>query len=196
MIENRKKFRLSFNSPVVLCFAMACLIILILDKVLAGFLTHTFFSVYRSSLVNPLTYIRFFGHVLGHMNWNHFFGNMMLFLVIGPILEEKYGSLNILFIILITALVTGLIHFFFFPHIQLLGASGVVFAFILLASITGLKEGEIPITFVLVALIYLGQEVFQGIFVQDNISNLGHIIGGIVGSGLGYSLNKDKVKGY
>lgn len=186
----RKKLKLSFNSPVVLGFSLACLLVLILDRLTLGMTTRAFFSTYRSSLFDPLTYVRFFGHVLGHANWTHFFNNMMLFLLLGPILEEKYGSSNILFVILMTALVTGIINFIFFPSVGLLGASGVVFAFILLSSITGLKDGEIPITFILVAVIYLGQQVVQGIFIQDNVSNLSHIIGGIVGSGFGYSVNK------
>lgn len=76
----------------------------------------------------------------------------MMLLVVGPLLEEKYGSSNILFVILATALVTGVINFIFFPHVQLLGASGVVFAFILLASLTSIEEEKIPLTFILVAL--------------------------------------------
>ena len=128
-----KKIRLSFNSPVILGFTLACFIVLILDKVTGSASTRAFFSVYRSSLASPFTYSRFFGHVLGHASWDHFFGNIMMLLVVGPLLEEKYGSANILFVILATALVTGVINFIFFPHVQLLGASGVVFAFILLA---------------------------------------------------------------
>ena len=85
--------------------------------------------MYRSSLLSPLTYFRFFGHVLGHAGWEHFIGNIMLILVVGPLLEEKYGSANILFVILATALVTGIVNFIFFPYTQLLGASGVVFCF-------------------------------------------------------------------
>lgn len=37
----------------------------------------------------------------------------MMLLVVGPLLEEKYGSANILFVILATALVTGVINFIF-----------------------------------------------------------------------------------
>ena len=70
------------------------------------------------------------------------------------------------------------------------GASGVVFAFIILASFTGFKDGEIPLTFILVAIIYIGQQVFEGITVIDNISNMAHIVGGAVGAVLGYLLNK------
>ena len=171
-----KKIRLSFNSPVILGFTLACFIVLILDKVTGSASTRAFFSVYRSSLASPFTYIRFFGHVLGHASWDHFFGNIMMLLVVGPLLEEKYGSANILFVILATALVTGVINFIFFPHVQLLGASGVVFAFILLASLTSIEEEKIPLTFILVALIYIGQQVYDGIFIRDNVSNLTHIL--------------------
>lgn len=191
-----KKIRLSFNSPVILGFTLACFIVLILDKVTGSASTRAFFSVYRSSLASPFTYIRFFGHVLGHASWDHFFGNIMMLLVVGPLLEEKYGSANILFVILATALVTGVINFIFFPHVQLLGASGVVFAFILLASLTSIEEEKIPLTFILVALIYIGQQVYDGLFIRDSVSNLTHILGGIVGSSLGYVMNKNKMNRY
>ena len=120
----------------------------------------------------------------------------MLILVVGPLLEEKYGSANILFVILATALVTGIVNFIFFPYTQLLGASGVVFALILLSSFAGFEEGKIPFTFILVAVIYIGEQVYQGIFVQDNISNLTHIVGGGVGSALGFVMNKNKMSRY
>ena len=196
MSNGGKKIRLSFNSPVILGFTLACFIVLILDKVTGSASTLALFSVYRSSLASPLTYIRFFGHVLGHASWDHFFGNIMMLLVVGPLLEEKYGSENILFVILATALVTGVINFIFFPHVQLLGASGVVFAFILLASLTSIEEEKIPLTFILVALIYIGQQVYDGLFIRDNVSNLTHILGGIVGSSLGYVMNKNKMNRY
>ena len=114
--------------------------------------------------------------------------------MVGPLLEEKYGSADLLFVILATALVTGIANFALFPRIQLLGASGVVFALILLSSFTSMKEGEIPLTFILVAALYIGQQVYQGIFVNDNVSNLTHILGGLVGAGLGYVMNKDKIR--
>lgn len=114
----------------------------------------------------------------------------MMILVVGPLLEEKYGSSSILLAIVTTALVTGLANFILFPQKQLLGASGVVFAFILLASFTSLREGEIPLTFILVALIYMGQQIYEGIFIHDNVSNLTHIFGGLIGSGFGYAMNK------
>lgn len=148
---------------------------------------------YHSSLLNPLTYIRFITHVFGHAGWEHFIGNATYLLLLGPVLEEKYKSRTLIEIIIITALVTGIINYIFFPNIALCGASGIVFAFIILASFTGFKDGEIPLTFILVATIYIGQQIYDGITVNDNVSQMAHITGGLVGSITGYILNKNTV---
>ena len=62
-----------------------------------------------------------------------------------------------------------------------------------MSSFTSFKEGEIPLTFILVAVLYIGQQIVQGITVNDNVSNMAHIIGGIVGGAIGYALNRKKV---
>ena len=191
-----KKLRISFNSPVILGFTIICFAVLMLGYATSGRSTVYAFSVYRSSFLNPFTYIRLVGHVFGHANWEHFIGNIMLILVVGPLLEEKYGSSNMIFIILATALVTGVVNVIFFFGIRLLGASGVVFALILLSSLTSIKEGEIPLTFILVAFIYIGEQVYQGMFVHSNVSNLTHILGGFTGASLGFVMNKNKMNRY
>ncbi len=191
-MSGKIKVKVSFNSPVIIGFTCICLASLILSFITGGKSNDLVFSVYRSSLLNPLTYVRFVGHVFGHADLNHFMGNIMLILVVGPMLEEKYGSWNMGCIIFITAVVTGVANVLLFPHVQLLGASGVVFALILLSSITGMKSGEIPLTFILVALVYIGEQVYLGIAVNDNVSNFTHILGGGVGSVLGYALNRKK----
>ncbi len=191
---SKKNFKISFNSPVVVAFSIICLIALILGIVSNGLTNELIFSVYRSPLSDFLTYIRFFCHIFGHSGFEHFIGNIMLILVIGPLLEEKYGGGNLVIVIAVTAFVTGLVNFLVFPNVMLLGASGVVFAFIILSSFTCVKEGEIPVTFLLVAVIYIGQQIYQGVFVDDNVSNLTHILGGIVGATFGYVLNRKKIK--
>ena len=115
---------------------------------------------------------------------------MMYILLLGPMLEEKYGSKTIVEVILITGLVTGLVNWILFPGIALCGASAVVFAFILMTSFTGFREGEIPLTVILVAIIFIGQQVYEGLLLQDDISNLSHIVGGLIGGLAGYVLNK------
>ena len=184
--------RIQYNSPVVLTFAGVSLIALILGYVTGGAVNTLLFSVYRSSPLNPLTYVRLFCHVLGHANYQHYIGNMLMILVIGPVLEEKYGSRSLLRAILITAVVSGLVQIIFFPSTAILGASGIVFMMIVLSSLAGAQEGRIPLTLILVVIFYIGGEVINGVFQQDNISQMAHIIGGLCGAVIGSILEKGR----
>ena len=190
----KKGLKISINSPVVLGFSAICLIALVLSIVTKETTNKLLFMTYHSSLTNPLTYLRFFTHVFGHSGVEHFMGNITYILLLGPLLEEKYGSKLLIQSIVITAFITGIVNYILFPNIALCGASGVVFTFILLSSFTGFKDRAIPLTFILVAAIFLGQQVYEGIMLKDNISNLSHVLGGVVGSAMGYLLNKNGIK--
>ena len=181
---------IKYNSPVVLTFAIISALVLLVSILTQGKSTLLLFSVYRGSLLDPLFYVRLFGHVLGHADLAHYTNNMLLFLLVGPMLEEKYGSSRMIYIILIVALITGVAHILLSNSI-LLGASGVVFAFILLASITGDTQG-VPLTLIIVAIIYIGEQIFQGVTSSDNISQLTHIVGGTVGATIGLMFRKQK----
>ncbi len=172
---------MQYNSPVILTFFLLSLGVLFLGQYTGGWTTTHLFSVYRSSLKDPLFYIRLFGHVLGHGSWDHFLNNMLLLLVVGPPMEEKYGSLPLLKGILLTALISGILQCALFPRTALLGASGIVFMLIMLASLSGFSGG-IPVTMLLVAALYLGQQIYDIIFVRDNVANFMHIVGGVCGT--------------
>ena len=176
--------RFHYNAPVTLTFALICLAALGLGKLTNGRSTYYLFETYRAPLTDPLMYIRLFGHAIGHANWSHYLSNMLYILMLGPILEEKYGSKLILEMMVLTAVVTGIIFNIAFPNSALLGASGIVFMFIILASITNSEKGRIPITFILICILYLGNE-FMNAFRNDNISQLAHIVGGACGGFFG-----------
>ncbi|KJS89184.1 MAG: peptidase S54 [Desulfosporosinus sp. BICA1-9] len=149
-----------------------------------GLTTNLLFGVYRSAWTDPLTYFRLFGHVLGHGDWSHYSSNMVLFLVLGPILEEKYKSQSFFIMIAITAVVSGLFHVILFSSTVLLGASGIVFMMIVLSSVAGMKNGKIPLTLILVIIIYLGGEILS-VGSKDGIAHISHILGGICGAAFG-----------
>ena len=190
----KKKLRITFNAPVVLSLVAISFLATLLNYITDGASGRMLFMTYHSSLLSPLTWVRAITHIFGHADWSHLIGNMSYLLLLGPMLEEKYKSSTLAIVIVLTALATSLVNYIFFPYIALCGASGVVFAFILLSSFTSFKDGEIPLTFILVALFFLGQQVYEGITVQDNISNTAHIVGGIVGGITGYVLNKSGKK--
>ena len=176
-----------FNAPVTLSFVMVCGIALFLDYVTNGWANRHLFSTYRSGLLNPMTYVRAFGYAIGHADWQHFTGNMTYILLLGPLVEEKYGSRNLLEMMGITAVVTAIFHALLCPNAALLGASGIVFMLIILSSISNVKSGEIPITFVIICIIFIGGQILDS-FHSDNISQLGHIVGGICGGCFGLFL--------
>ena len=129
----------------------------------------------------------YYAYILGHGK-KHLAQilNMLLFLVVAPPLEERYGSRTLLSGILMTALVSGILQCVLFPTSALLGASGIVFMLIMLSSLAGSKNGGIPITFILVGILYLGQQVYSILFIQDNVANFMHIVGGVCGTAFGF----------
>ena len=68
----RSSIRLQYNAPVTLTFFFLSLASLVLGYLTNNWTTSHLFSVYRSSMTDPLFYVRLFGHVLGHGGWDHF----------------------------------------------------------------------------------------------------------------------------
>ncbi len=179
--------KITFNSPVVLCFVFISVAVQVLSTLTGGVSTRVFFTSHIGPLTDPLMYVGLVSHIFGHASWEHLIGNMGYILLLGPLLEEKYGSGRLACIMLASAL-AGSIANIVLLHATVVGASGVVFTFILLSSVTGLREGELPLTFILVAVLYFGQQIYGAVFVRDNVSYLGHIAGGVVGSVVGFLL--------
>jgi membrane associated rhomboid family serine protease len=182
------RLKIKWNSPVVLTFSFICTGIFISDLLLQGYLM-PLFTVYPSvQWSNPLSVMGLVMHIFGHAGIEHLLGNLTFILLLGPIIEEKYGSSYLIFMIFVTAIVTGLINVFFFDT-ALLGASGIVFMLIILVSITNVSKGEIPVTFILIGILFIGKEILSG--TQANqIAESAHIIGGICGSVFGFNATR------
>ena len=180
--------KIQYNAPVILTFSLAAIVIQAMNYAVPSF-TLRFFAIHGEfSFLDPLDYFRLISYTLGHVNWEHLFGNLSFLLLLGPLLEEKYGSLPMLVMILLTATFSGLISVLIL-HAGAVGASGIVFMLIILASIVNVRAGTIPLTFVLVISIFLGREVFRS-FQADNISQMGHILGGTCGAVFGFIFTK------
>lgn len=176
---------IQYNSPVILTYTFLSLIVLGLSYLTGGVSNTLLFGVYKTSFGDLLGYVRLFTHVLGHISFEHFLNNFITILLVGPMLEEKYGSLNIFMMILFTAFITGIIHIIL-SDTMLLGASGIAFMLILLSSFTNLKSRKIPLTLIIVAAIFIGQEVYAALASNDNISHFTHIAGGLCGGIFGF----------
>lgn len=174
--------RIRYNAPVVLTFSLAATVVTLLGE----WIVQQLFTVPgHMAWGDPLAYVRLFTHVLGHAGFQHLLANLAIILLIGPLLEDKYGSGDLATMIALTALVTGVLNVALFST-GLLGASGVAFMMILLASLINFRHGELPLTFVLVVGLFVGQELIA-MFEKDRISQFAHLVGGACGAAFGFA---------
>lgn len=182
--------KLKYNAPVSLTFALISTFVLVCDLYLVPGLIQGIFTA-EGALTFQLddfpAYIRLITHAFGHANWDHLISNLTFILLLGPVLEEKYGSARIALMMIMTTLINGILNALFFPT-ELLGASGIAFMMILLTSFAGAKEKELPVSFLAVLGLYLTKEVMS-IISSDEISQMSHIVGGVCGAVYGIFLN-------
>ncbi len=177
---------LSYNSVVILSFFFISLAVYILNNITHGKSNRRIFSSERDHLLNPLTYIRLVTHIFGHENWENFMRNLMYILLIGPMIEEKYGSINLLVMLLITSLVIGLFNTIF-SNYSITGASGNVYMLIVLSSFSNISEGKVPITLVLILIFYIISEFTSRVFEGNKKTyHTGHLLGALCGIGFGF----------
>jgi membrane associated rhomboid family serine protease len=174
--------KIKYNAPVILTYTLIAIGVL-------SFCSRAVVSTYFTSpaalaFTLPEFYLRLVSYIAGHGNWAHLSGNITLILLVGPLLEEKYGSGKLLEMVLVTAAVTGLFNAFFFSS-HLMGGSGIAFMLILLSSFSNIRTGQIPLTFILVAILFIGNEIIS-ILKIDQISQFSHLAGGIAGAGYGF----------
>lgn len=175
--------RIRFNSPAVLTFSLVAVAVYFVNRIIPGFTLRLFAAPPSIEWTHPLDYVRLVTHSAGHASWGHLLGNLAYILLLGPLLEEKYGAGALTLMMVVTAVVTGLVNAALFST-GLMGASGIVFMFIILASMADARKGTIPLTFILVALIFIGTELVNALR-ADTISQSSHLIGGGLGAAFG-----------
>ena len=180
------KIQFDYNSQVIITYLILSLAAWLLNTITTGATNKLLFTSYRSSPLNPLTYVRLFTHSIGHKDWNHLVSNFLYILLIGPMIEEKYGSINLLIMFLITSLVIAIFNILI-SNYEIRGASGNVFMLIVLSSFSNFQEGKIPITLILICLFYVITEIKKSIFDRKSHTYyMGHILGAVCGIVFGF----------
>ena len=189
------------DSPFTIMFIFTCFMVHLINTMIPGDISSTYFAVPPFAFfyfTSPVSWWTLFSHTLGHGSWSHLNGNVVNLLLVAPPCERHYGALNTLKIIFYVALASGLAHMLLGPaNTAQLGASGVVFAFILLNSLieigsegsTGLK-GKIPLTFLCQIFLWCWNEIASQVLGSDNgVSHIAHLVGAVVGVVAGFKLN-------
>ncbi len=176
--------KIQYNSPVILTFSLIAAVVFFLGEIFGREIMGYFSAppVFDTSSLSRI--LALVTYPLGHANLDHIMGNLTFILLLGPIIEEKYGARNLFAMMFLTTIATSLINIIFF-NTGIIGASGIVFMFIVVVSFVNVERGKIPITFILIVVLYLGKEVMNSMN-ADNISQFGHIMGGLCGSVFGF----------
>lgn len=203
--KRKSSLRVTFNAPVTLIFTTLCLVFFILDafwlkgKILDHVLTcrGKIGSAMAFNFKNPFDYIRIFTHVFGNTSWTALFINLAYILLLGPTLEERYGSPITALTMVMAALVTGVLNICLLAT-PLTGSETIVLLMILLASAASIDKGELPLTFLLVFILYCAYEMNTALrdasiyqkgfvpFLKTNIPLFIDLAGGICGSLFGF----------
>lgn len=176
----------SYHSMVTISYFLICFIVFVLNVLFKDKVTR-FLKIRRGSIFNPMNYIRLVTSGFCHADFQHFRNNFIFILLLGPILEEKYGSLLFLEMILITTVASSIFHLLFYDS-SAIGSSDLVYMMVVLCGIVCSFDGKIPITFVLLFLFFVFEEIVKMFFHKknDQVGHDGHVIGAICGIVFGY----------
>jgi len=180
--------QLRYNAPVTFSFSLSCILVMLLDQYVFPGLVGSYLTApgadFNPSL--PSHYFSVLLYVFGHESWTHLWNNFLFLLLLGPILEEKYAPKPLLLMMLTTTLVTGVFNILM-KQPPLVGASSLVFMMIMLVSFARTKGGDIPVSFILIFVLFLLAELTRGAQnANPSVSNLAHVIGGVCGTIFGF----------
>lgn len=179
--------RLRFNAPVTFSFALAATLVLAIDRFAAAGFISAFFTAPGANF-DPSSVAHYLGvltFTLGHQDWSHLWNNFLVIILLGPILEEKYEPKAFGIMVAVTTLVAGTFNILL-KQPPLVGSSALAFMMIMLVSFARSRPGEVPVSFLLVFILYLLSELTRLSTGDGQISTSAHIVGGLCGVLFGF----------
>lgn len=174
----KKKFKLNFkvsyDAPVTLTFVLISAIIFLLSFFLAKAgkadgLEKIFTSPTAQTgalpfiVKQPLSYLRLLFYIFGSVADGALvlFTNLILIMLLGPAMEERYGSVIIGIMIFVSALFSGVLNACF-CEASLVGSVPVVSMMIFLNAFMSFSKKKFPLSFAAVMILFVVLQVFSG----------------------------------
>lgn len=193
-MANKKSFfglKFIYDAPATLSFAFICIFLFLLDSLLLkGLLSQKFLLSPTTASGNmafmasdPLSYLRLVLYSFGAASASTLICNMIFILLLGPSMEERYGTLVIAIMMAVCILFSGVLTACF-SKTPLTGSSAVIFMMIFLNSFVSLSKKKIPVSFLAVFFLFIFREIFElnDASVTDGIKIIINIAGGLCGS--------------
>ncbi len=186
----KKKFNLnlkvSYDAPVTLTFVIISAVFFLLNTFLLknGGLAKLLASPTSVSgtlpfiVSQPLSYLRLLFYIFGSNEGSILFTNLILIMLLGPAMEERYGSAIIGIMIFVSALFSGVLNACFCPE-SLVGPLPLVSMMIFLNAFMSFSKKKFPLSFVAVIVFFVVLQILEGLGILKIIIC---IAGGLCGS--------------
>ena len=197
-MAKKNSLKFIFDSPVVLVFSVVSTVINITDLILKLNLSEKIFecpgakSVPAFDFKSALSYVKLVIYPFGGENSTSFFLNIGFILLLGPVLEERYGSIMLALMIFITSLVGGVLTACV-STFGISGCGGIVFMMIILSVLSVFVKRQLPVSWIFIFALYLAFSLFSGKkisgfmpFMQNNVPVFIQLASGICGSLFGF----------
>ena len=167
-MKKKLKLKFQYDSPVMLTFAFITLIIFILDTfVFKGKLKDVWLITptaaggqFPFAFSDLRSILRLFIHVFGYTESPVLVCNLIFILLLGPQMEDRYGSVIIGIMIFVSALFSGVLNACFCTN-AVSGAEPVVFMLILLWTMMQLSRSKISASAIAVIALFITMLVFR-----------------------------------
>ncbi len=180
----RKPFSYTYINATLVLIGINVLFFVISQK-FTNLYTYCSLNVYN--IVKGKMYWQFVTYMFVHSNLNHLFSNMLGLLIFGITVERSIGSKEFLLFYFTTGTLCGV--FSFLLHlltggygIFLMGASGVIYAILLLYAVSFPRStiyfwGIIPIPAPILVVVYTIFELISQFSASSNIAHYAHLAG-------------------
>ena len=197
----KKKFnfnlKFSYDAPVTISFVLICVVLFLLNSlVFKGMLVKNLFSSPTTVagtlpfiISQPMSYLRLLFYIFGANEPSVLITNLILIILLGPAMEERYGSVIIGIMIFVSALFAGVLNSCFCTK-SLVGAVPVICMMIFLNAFISFSKKKIPLSFIVVIALFFVLQIFNG---EGIVYIFISIAGGLCGSLFAF-LTSSKVK--
>lgn len=154
----------SFKSISTWYIILSVLIFLFSKLVDSEVVSHLFSAATNQKGLEPfmwndiLHYFRFILHILGNSDWANMALNFCILICIANEVEDKYGKINILFMMVICAVTSGVLNACF-STILLFGSNGITCMFLLIYIGSSIDKKQFSISSIFFIAFYLGNLV-------------------------------------
>lgn len=175
----KKKISVDLDAPVTVLFVIVSLVLFFLDSfVFKGKMTAAFMSSPAAdgnlafAADKAASYFRLICYAFGAVSWEVLITNLLFVLLLGPSMEERYGSIIIGLMMAVSTLFSGVLTACF-CKVSMVGCTPIVFMMIFLNSIMSFSKKKIPLSFCLIFILFIVREVF--------VKNPNGVVGLIIG---------------